>query len=416
MLKRREQEIFRLLEGGIHRSHNGGGFLALADKIAKSDSGAIAAVLPLVGATNYATREMRIYLAQQFHIETIVTSHDPTRIYFSENTNIGEMLLVCRRWQGEGEKPPTQIVNLYENPATPAEAIGVARDIIDGRRIKGTIQLWSRERIEAGNWGGVQFLSPYLCEKYFELANREMLKTRGLGSFADIGPAGQGVRGIFDRSEVADKYAMRALWYHKTDVTQKMLAQSDTYIQPKPGKAKPAHDLWAKRGTLMLVTRARLNTVRCISVRLNEKVLGSLWVPCKFESDIRDSRMNRSHEDWMEKVACAYLNSTVGLLAILGDRTNKIPSYPHFSMDDLRQIPVPDFNGLEEARVARLAEAYDAHSQSILLPLPQIMADETRQALDEAIIAALDIDREVVAKVRTELSREPSITGKPYEP
>ena len=416
MLKQREQQIFRLLEGGIHRSHNGGGFLALADKIAKSDAGAIAAVLPLVGATNYATREMRIYLAKKFHIETIVTSHDPTRIYFSENTNIGEMLLVCRRWQGAGEKPPTQIVNLYENPATPAEAIGVARNIIDGRRIKGTVQQWSSERIETGNWGGVQFLSPYLCEKYFELTNRLMFETRDLGSFGDIGPAGQGVRGIFDRSEVADKYAMRALWYHKTDVTQKMLAQSDTYIQPKPGKAKQAHDLWAKRGTLMLVTRARLNTVRCISVHMNEKVLGSLWVPCKFGFDFRDSQMQRSYEELIEKAACAYLNSTVGVLAILGDRTNKIPSYPHFSMDDLNRIPVPNFNALEEAQVAQLAQAYDAHCQSILLPLPQIMADETRQNLDEAIIAALDIDREIIAKIRHELSREPSITGKPYDP
>ncbi len=96
-LKAREKELFDKLEGGIHRSHNGGGFLALADKIAKNENATIAVVLPLVGATNYATREMRIYLAKKFHIDTIVTSHDPTRIYFSENTSIGEMLLVCRR-------------------------------------------------------------------------------------------------------------------------------------------------------------------------------------------------------------------------------------------------------------------------------------------------------------------------------
>ena len=34
----------------------------------------------------------------RFHVETIVSSHDPERIYFSENTSIGEVLIICRRW------------------------------------------------------------------------------------------------------------------------------------------------------------------------------------------------------------------------------------------------------------------------------------------------------------------------------
>ena len=171
MLEQREKEIFHLLEGGIHRSHNGGAFLQLAEHLAKSQNATIAVVLPLVGATNYSTRLMRVYLAKKFHIETIVTSHDPTRIYFSENTNIGEMLLICRRWPKGVEKPATQVANLHENPATPAAAIGVAQDIIDNKveDIKGTIQEWSSDRIAEGNWGAVQFLSPYLCETFVEL-------------------------------------------------------------------------------------------------------------------------------------------------------------------------------------------------------------------------------------------------------
>lgn len=72
-LKAREKELFDKLEGGIHRSHNGGGFLVLAEKIAKVESATVAVVLPLVGATNYATREIRIHLAKKFHIDTIVT-------------------------------------------------------------------------------------------------------------------------------------------------------------------------------------------------------------------------------------------------------------------------------------------------------------------------------------------------------
>ena len=85
-------------------------------------------------------------------------------------------------------------------------------------------------------------------------------------------------------------------------------------------------------------------------------------------------------------------------------------------MDDLRRIPVPDFDALSASQVTALATAFDTLCNFTLLPLPQIMADETRQALDRVVTDALDIQPEVVANIRRELSREPSITGKPYEP
>ena len=410
VLKERERYLFSGIESGaVHRSHNGGGFLLLAEFLAKTKKSTVAAVLPTVGATNYSTMKLRRFLARKFHIETIVTSHDPQRIYFSENTNIGEMLLICRRWLAGKKKPPTQFINLYVNPATPAEAISVAQAIRQGKTEsnRGTVQKWPASRIAAGNWGAVQFLSPYLCERFIDLGDGEFFATRPLGLLAEIGPAGQGVRGIFDRSELPDGEAMVALWYHKTDVTQKMLAQTDTYIIPKLGREKQAAELWAKRGMLMIVTRARLNTVRCTSIRLDERALGSLWVPCQINPSKHD-------EDLLEKALCVYLNSTTGILAILGDRTNKIPSYPHFSMDDLNRIPVPDFATMDEAQVGELAAAYDEHCESLLLPLPRMQECETRQALDRAVIHALGINAEIVTTIRRELTREPSITGKRY--
>lgn len=117
----------------------------------------------------------------------------------------------------------------------------------------------------------------------------------------------------------------------------------------------------------------------------------------------------------LEKALCAYFNSTIGILAILGDRTNKKPTYPQMSMNDLRRVIVPDFYALEASQVTALATAFDTLCNFTLLPLPQIMQDETRGALDRVVIDALDIAPEVVANIRRELSREPSITGKPYE-
>ena len=623
-LKAREKELFA--GQPVHLSSNGNAFLVLADHIAKFGGGTIAAIVPLVTATNASALGIRKFLAQQFHIDTIVTSHDPTRIYFSENTSIGEMLLICRRqdftptlnpspikreglsspfeetpvkpeshqyqktdavekwtispelerrmqavarelrknptaaeaklWQairkrqlqgrkfrrqvaigafvvdfycsserlavevdgpvhevqveadqirqelieslgirfvrvtndeveyrlhdaihricgafssnppaphqeggtsvamsepaegdespasfygdgaqsirkpaagdesplphfgggglGVGEKPPqtrpTTIVNLYENPATPATALIVARDIADGNteRIKGTVQRWSRSRIKAGDWGGVQFLSPYLCERFYELRRGDFFETLKLGDLAEVGPAGRRTQDAFVRSELPDKDAKIALWYHKSKITQSMLAKWDTYIIPIAKKRNLAEKYWTQRSTFMLTNRMRLNTMRLTCVRLDNKVLGSLWVPCRFtESAIEQVTL--------EKATCAYMNSTIGILALLGDRSNKIPSYPQFSLDDLRRIPMPDFNALAPAQVSALAAGYDALCEFTLLPLPLILKDETRLALDRIVTRALGIDAALAAALRRELAREPSITGKPYE-
>ena len=167
-IKAREKELFT--NRPVHLSSNGNAFLILADYINKADTGVIAAVLPLVTATNASALEIRRHLGNRYHVETIVTSHDPERIYFSENTSIGEMLLICRFWpSNKGQKPPTKVVNLARNPATPADAMHIAWAITNGTlesQRYGTVQEWPAFKIAAGDWGAVQFLSPFLCEEF----------------------------------------------------------------------------------------------------------------------------------------------------------------------------------------------------------------------------------------------------------
>ena len=116
-VKRREMQLFS--GRPTHLAGNSGSFLVLANHICQSDTGTIAAVLPLVGITDKSGFEIRKFIGTNYHVETIVSSHDPRRIYFSENTSIGEVLLICRRWRGEEPKPPTRVFNLAYNPETP---------------------------------------------------------------------------------------------------------------------------------------------------------------------------------------------------------------------------------------------------------------------------------------------------------
>ena len=174
-------------------------FMVLADSMTRSDSGILAVVLPTVMATNPAASETRNYLAHRFHIETIVVSHDPQRIHFSENTSIGEVLLVCRRWDRGEPKPPTRVVNLARNPETPVEALDTATRIERltkaGDRVSHdlTIQWVDADRIALGDWYAVNFLSPFLMDAYRTLteANPGAVPAVPLSHLAEIGPEGR---------------------------------------------------------------------------------------------------------------------------------------------------------------------------------------------------------------------------------
>ncbi len=408
-LKDREKELFA--DKPVHLSANGGAFLFLAESLCKADSGVIATVLPLMAATANSGQGIRCHLASKFHIETIVTSHDQERIYFSENTTIGEMLLVCRRWdKKKGQKPPTRVVNLARNPATPADAYNVAVAIADGRAFQqgyGTVQEWPEPLIAAGDWGAVQFLSPYLCGRFQALKGGELLPVIELGQVAQVGPEGRRIRDAFTRSELPGDEGMTALWEHNTDDTQSMAAKTDSHIIPKPPRAHLAANYWQQRSHFLLPNRLRLNTVRALSVRLELPVVGSSWSPCNFAGPAQE------RENW-EKAVCVYFNSSLGVLAMLGNRSNRVPSYPRFSIDDMRKLPVPDFAAIGEQAVAGLAAAYDEYADAVLLPLPQLNDCPTRQGLDAAVIAALGLDGELVANIRRQLAMEPSVTGQRY--
>ena len=86
-------------------------------------------VIPATACTGASgALAQRKFLAKRFHIETVVTSHDPRRPNFSENTAIHESLLVCRRrTRTDGcTEQPTRFVALRRMPSNAEDAIETA--------------------------------------------------------------------------------------------------------------------------------------------------------------------------------------------------------------------------------------------------------------------------------------------------
>ena len=306
-----------------------------------------------------------------------------------------------------GPKPPTRVVNLAKNPATPIEALDTALRVEQacerGSQTSSdfTMQQVDATRIAKGDWFAVNFLSPFLVQAYRTLSEGSpaSIPTVPLCELADVGPEGRRIRDAYTRSDLPTRTGRRALWYNKTDVTQSMRAFPDVYIEPKQSKQHLADKYWRQRSRILLPHRLWLPLARIAAVMLPEPVVGSIWSPC------------RPHDPNIGKALCIYLNSTLGLLSLLGVRDNRKPSYPSFSMDTLRTVPVPDFTSLGTTERQMLDSEFDRLQHETLGPLPQLCDDTVRQQIDDAMTNALSLDPEWVATIRRDLSQEPSVTG-----
>lgn len=410
-VKERETELFK----GIPAAREGGSgmFLLLADRLCDEENGTLAAVLPTACFHSGKTVE-RVWsqLLNGFHLETVVTSHDPQRIYFSENTDINESLVVLRRLNDDNSNLDTRFINLPHNPNMASDALAVAKSIRSDDE-KGF--LWPRERIEAGDWMPVKFLTPYLIEtatKWFADGKLQLLP---LGKLAQVGPAGRRTQDAYTLGDLteADEHGRWGLWFNNQEGStrngappkQTLRARPDCSLLRKADKIDLADRYWSQRGRLLLPAPFRISTVRTFATRTDEKVLGARWVLVR-------SKDSRTEPEMWEKAMCIYLNSTIGILAQICVSKPKLLARPEMPLDNMRRIPVPQF---DDRQVSALADHYNRVADRPLLRLRDQEDDLVRASLDETVCLAMDWDQEEVRKVRFALATEPSVTGQPAQ-
>ena len=392
-VKRREAEIFAGAPASLTSS--GIPFLLLGEHLAK-DTGAMAFVFPLAGATAQSNADTRRFLAERFQVDTIVAPHDPKRFWFSDSTRIAEMLVILRR----GPPRYTRIINLAVNPDTVSGAAALADSINRGSPRNCQVVRWPRSKVERGDWSGVQFYSPYLVERFADMRDGKLFESAKLGDVADTGEPPQGVRMTFNASDQPDKHARFVRYDHKTDEVESMRASPNKYLIPKPGKEKQAERAWAKAGLLHVPERLQPNITHVAAIVTDGVSIGTSWhaITPKYGDPAT----------WSKAMA-VYVNSTLGVAAMLGVRIPRKPLYPRYGVGNIKSLPVPV---LSQGMVKRLAAACDKHGDSKLGLWRR--PNRTRVALDDAVRRVLGLDESEVGTMRRELSREPMVTGKRY--
>ena len=375
-------------------------FTPLADMLLKKETGVLAKVLPTTALTNASGKQERMFLADRFQIETIITSHDPYRINFSENTDIHESLFIARR--SDAPKSPTRFISLGRMPGDAHEAMLLA-DMINQGKISGAWGReceWRWERMRDGDWQAALFYDEALAEAYYDLAALNGTRLSLAGNACKIEPAGQRIRDAFSRNSQSDTpWQTPVLWDHQTDVRTTMAAEPDVVATPKRGREKYARSLVEKASRLVISNRLYTYAVRTAACYTEEPVLGSAWVPVT-------SLSTTPHFD---QALCAWWNSTPGILTMLHARSKKL-TYPAYSLDLLRKLLIPNPRTVD---VSPLIDVFAKTHQQVLKPWKEMDTCPVRARIDEAAAQVLHMDGMKIADWRERIVREPTVSNRP---
>ena len=406
LVEKIEDEVRR---NAIDQSTIGTFFTPIADLLL-NERGTLAIVKPFTSCTNASGKDERNLLTdpERFHLELVVTSHDNRRIFFSENTDIHESLIVARRPTPETRGRPTAFVSLSENPASISGARQLARAIraaLDGDMQAlsswGTLAWRTEQQVRDGPWNAACFYDQSLADACDALSANGALSP--VGDLASVQPGGQRVRDAFRKAKQRQNPDMRALWHHKAERQTAMRTGPDEFLVGTPRARRTGYDrkLWNMRGHLLLANRMRLNLAATPAVWSDEPILGSAFIPV--------TPHNGNGERDLCKAWCAWLDSSAGVLAFLDIRQKNL-TYPHFSLDGLRTLPVPH---PDHCDITALAAAFGRLADSPLRALPAMDRDDTRRVLDEAVADAVpDVDAAWLADLRRRIPLEPTVNNR----
>jgi hypothetical protein len=418
----------------------GGVFAAVADRHLRPD-GRMALVLPAALGSGVAWKKTRDLINHGYVLETVVTSHEPGRWNFSENTSLSEMLLIARKRVPQRDTTattadaPTQFVNLWRNPKTSADALALGEQISRGAAAPvGTVKAvlhgvteivigsekygeavevpWGEVR--AGPWIGGAFAQTNLVRTAWFLRQGQLYRSgvnqltsvpiQPLKSFGKLGP---------DRRDIADGFTVStsrtpypAFMGNRGASIRTMEAQPNKWLSPRAtaAKGRPLRNvglLWPRAGAVMIAERSRFNTTRALAVRLPERGLANVWWPLQVDGE----------DERVEKVLALWLNSTLGILMFVAHRIPTEGPWVQFKKPTIETLPVIDIARLSEGQLTRLASAYDIAARRELKPLPKIDEDPVRADIDWALEKELGLTG--LDSLRSEIAKEPCVSGRP---
>ena len=434
-LKRRLSSMQKLGATGIGVASVTAGlspaFVAAAAPKLLPGEGRLALVLPVSVCTGPSWSQTRALIERDFVLNVVIASHDPLRWNFSDSTHLSEVLLIATRRSEEEDDAMgrrTTFVNLWQNPdrvldahrlghavttTTPArlEETGAALLEVDGRHV-GEVVSVAESTFDGKKWLGIQFARADLIRSAARLLdggevwvpNESLTSNISLCRLDEIGQVGPDQRRLvdgFNRTNSVTAYPM--VEGHDTEQRRSLICQPNVYLSPlvKPlGGQKPGYGdhLWQQSGRLLVAERLRLNTARIVAMRTDTQVLSNVWWPIKTDTNTSD------------KAIVAWLNSSIGLLALLAIRNTTEGSWVKLKKADLQELPVLDLRRLTAIQLQGLSDLFDRLSGAEFERLPGMGGCAARRALDDGVSEILGLPD--LGNLRELLASEPVVSNR----
>ncbi len=217
----------------------GAAFVAAASPKLRPGEGRLALVLPLTVCTGPSWSQTRALIENDYVLDVVVASHDPTRWNFSDSTDLSEALLIATRRpaNGDGADHRTTFVNLWENPKGILDAHRIAEAInttqpakiedpgtalleVDDEHV-GEVCSISESKLKGKQWMGVQFARADVVRSALKLLEGGDVGIPGeplngrvpmcrLDEIGEIGPDIRDVRDGFEPTDAVTAYPMVA--------------------------------------------------------------------------------------------------------------------------------------------------------------------------------------------------------------
>jgi hypothetical protein len=419
-LKKRVKKIGANATAGL-----GSVFVALADGLLQQ-RGRLAFVLPAAVVSGEAWGPTRKLIANRYHLETVIASHDAERPNFSENTDLSEILFIARKREMSETPDLTTYINLWHNPRSIHESLDLANRIellkspvsVEGLGLttirSSTAKLGEIVTIPAAkgeeNWTGALFAQTELLRTCWKLQRGVLLVpgeddiTIGVTRLDQIGALGP------DRKRISEGFIVSkddwspypGFWGHRSDEVTNLKQEPNARLlvwEKSPRGPNYGPHLWKRAGKILLVERLRTNTHRVIGIRFETDVLGNTWWALKAESLTTDQ----------EKSLVLWLNSSLAILLFFGRRVITEGAWMQMKQPAWESMPVLDVRALNKNQLNALAKAYDRVCENSLEAIARLANDPNRKKIDDALSAAIGLPD--LTPIREILAREPGLTA-----
>ncbi len=390
--------------------------------------GRLALVLPKSVLTGDSWLRTRAYLAERFHLEFVITSHEAGRWNFSDSTDLSEALLIARRLNEDEDRTDhtTTWIGLRSNPLTAIEALGTLAAISNAGDVSehgtpistGDVldedagEMFVRPApVDGRSWRHGTFTRAVLDKAASALLAREPIPAPRateplhvpLKALEDLGTLGYDRRDITDAFErVATSQGYPALLGQDAETMRTLAQNANGELAPRSVPArgrrlKPAGQVWGGAGRLMVAERLWAITYRTTAVVLPERAVANTSWSVNLHGDDPDA----------DHIAALWLNSTLGLLAFITAAEETRGPWIALKKNSLKKLPVLDPEQLGESPREILRQTWQGLHDTELQPVSKLAEDPVRQRIDHAICEALGLPEDPIVALRRLLGSEP---------